>query len=77
MTSPQIIPVPAALRAEPALPTLLRRLVIMGGSYDHRGNTTAVAEWNISVDPEAAAEVSRGVFRRDPRPVRGGPLLHA
>jgi purine nucleosidase len=46
-----------ALRAEPALPTLLKRLVIMGGSYDHRGNTTAVAEWNISVDPEAAAEV--------------------
>jgi purine nucleosidase len=46
-----------ALRAEPALPTLLRRLVIMGGSYDHIGNTTAVAEWNISVDPEAAAEV--------------------
>ena len=46
-----------ALRAEPALPTLLRQLVIMGGSYDHRGNTTSVAEWNISVDPEAAAEV--------------------
>jgi purine nucleosidase len=46
-----------ALRAEPGLPTLLRRLVIMGGSYDHRGNTTPVAEWNISVDPEAAAEV--------------------
>lgn len=49
-----------ALRAEPTLPTLLRRLVIMGGSYDHRGNTTAVAEWNISVDPEAAAEVLAG-----------------
>ncbi|MBS1692288.1 MAG: nucleoside hydrolase [Actinobacteria bacterium] len=46
-----------ALRAEPALPRLLRRLVIMGGSFDYRGNTTAVAEWNISVDPEAAAEV--------------------
>jgi purine nucleosidase len=46
-----------ALRAEPTLPTLLRRLVIMGGSYDHRGNTTAVAEWNISVDPEAADTV--------------------
>ena len=46
-----------ALRAEPALPSLLRRLVIMGGSYDHRGNITPVAEWNISVDPEAAAEV--------------------
>ncbi len=46
-----------ALEAEPALPTLLRRLVVMGGSYDHRGNTTPVAEWNISVDPEAAAAV--------------------
>jgi purine nucleosidase len=46
-----------ALRAEPALPTLLRRLVIMGGAFDYRGNTTPVAEWNMSVDPEAAAEV--------------------
>jgi purine nucleosidase len=46
-----------ALRAEPALPSLVRRLVIMGGSFDYRGNTTPVAEWNISVDPEAAAEV--------------------
>ena len=46
-----------ALRAEPALPRLLRRLVIMGGSFDYRGNTTPVAEWNTSVDPEAAAEV--------------------
>ena len=46
-----------ALRSEPALPKLLRRLVIMGGAFDYRGNTTPVAEWNISVDPEAAAEV--------------------
>ena len=46
-----------ALRAEPALPKLLRRLVIMGGAFAYRGNTTPVAEWNISVDPEAAAEV--------------------
>jgi purine nucleosidase len=46
-----------ALRKEPALPRLLRRLVIMGGAFDYRGNTTPVAEWNISVDPEAAAEV--------------------
>lgn len=46
-----------ALRAEPGLPRLLRRLVIMGGSFDYRGNTTPVAEWNTSVDPEAAAEV--------------------
>ena len=46
-----------ALRKEPALPTLLRRLVIMGGAYDYRGNINPVAEWNIGVDPEAAAEV--------------------
>lgn len=49
-----------AMRREPALPTLLRRLVIMGGAFDYRGNTTPVAEWNISVDPEAAAEVFAG-----------------
>jgi purine nucleosidase len=46
-----------ALRKEPALPMLLRRLVIMGGAYDYRGNTNPVAEWNIRFDPEAAAEV--------------------
>jgi purine nucleosidase len=46
-----------ALRAEPELPRLLRRLVIMGGAFDYRGNTTPVAEWNTSVDPESAAEV--------------------
>jgi purine nucleosidase len=46
-----------ALRKEPDLPKLLRRLVIMGGAFDYKGNTTPVAEWNISVDPEAAAEV--------------------
>ena len=46
-----------ALRQEPTLPTLLRRLVIMGGAFEYRGNTTPVAEWNISVDPEAAREV--------------------
>jgi purine nucleosidase len=46
-----------ALRIEPALPTLVRRLVIMGGAYDYRGNTNPVAEWNTAFDPEAAAEV--------------------
>jgi purine nucleosidase len=49
-----------ALRIEPGLPRLLRRLVIMGGAFDYRGNTTPVSEWNISVDPEAAAEVFSG-----------------
>ena len=46
-----------AMRMEPALPRLLRRLVVMGGAFDYRGNTTPVAEWNISVDPEAGSEV--------------------
>lgn len=46
-----------ALRADPSLPRLVKRLVIMGGSFDYRGNTTPVAEWNVSVDPESAAEV--------------------
>lgn len=42
-----------ALRMEPALPTLLRRLVIMGGVFDGQGPP----EWNVRVDPDAAAEV--------------------
>lgn len=46
----------AALRAEPGLPELLARVVIMGGSFDHPGNTTPTAEWNSWVDPHAAAE---------------------
>lgn len=46
-----------ALRLEPALPTLLRRLVIMGGAFNHPGNTTPTNEWNVHVDPEAAKEV--------------------
>ena len=46
-----------ALRADPSLPRLLKRLVIMGGAFDYRGNTTPVAEWNVSVDPESVAEV--------------------
>lgn len=55
-----------ALRIEPQLPEMIRRLVIMGGSFNHRGNTTAVAEWNISVDPEAAAEVFAAWEQRIP-----------
>ncbi|MFF2550446.1 nucleoside hydrolase [Nocardia sp. NPDC058058] len=46
-----------ALRIEPELPRLLRRLVIMGGAFNHPGNTTPTNEWNVHVDPEAAKEV--------------------
>ncbi len=43
-----------ALLREPALPTLLRRWVLMGGSYRSSGNTAPTTEWNVAVDPDAA-----------------------
>jgi purine nucleosidase len=45
-----------AIRREPALVSLVRDFVIMGGSAG-RGNTTPAAEFNILADPEAAAIV--------------------
>lgn len=48
--------VAAALALAPELPSLLRSLVIMGGSA-HGGNTTPVAEFNVYADPEAAQRV--------------------
>lgn len=46
-----------ALRREPRLPWLLRKVVIMGGAFYYQGNTTPTAEWNSHVDPHAAKEV--------------------
>ena len=46
-----------AVLREPELPYLLRRLVIMGGSYRSPGNTAPTTEWNVNVDPEAAKVV--------------------
>jgi purine nucleosidase len=43
-----------AVLCEPELPRLLRRVVIMGGSYRSAGNTAPTTEWNVNVDPEAA-----------------------
>jgi purine nucleosidase len=45
-----------ALRREPRLARLAREVVLMGGSYT-RGNLTPAAEFNVAVDPEAAAIV--------------------
>lgn len=45
-----------AVRREPRLAGWVRDFVIMGGSAG-RGNTTPAAEFNIAVDPEAAAIV--------------------
>ncbi|MDN5726793.1 MAG: nucleoside hydrolase [Propionibacteriales bacterium] len=43
-----------AVKRDPELPRLLRRLVIMGGTFHHPGNTTPTTEWNVAVDPDAA-----------------------
>src|SRR3954471_1435967 len=43
-----------ALLREPALPSLLKGWVLMGGAYRHPGNTSPTTEWNIHCDPEAA-----------------------
>jgi purine nucleosidase len=49
-----------ALVREPELPTLLRGLVMMAGSYRSAGNTAPTTEWNVAVDPEAMQVVLRG-----------------
>jgi purine nucleosidase len=46
-----------ALEREPDLPSLLKRLVFMGGAFRVPGNTTPTTEWNIHCDPEAARRV--------------------
>lgn len=46
-----------ALERDPALVERFDRIVIMGGAFDHPGNTTARAEWNTWCDPDAAAAV--------------------
>lgn len=51
-----------ALNVLPELPALLRRLVVMGGSFFNRGNVTPHAEYNIWADPEAAQQVFARAF---------------
>jgi purine nucleosidase len=43
-----------AFTRAPAIRENVREIVMMGGAYFQRGNTTPVAEFNIYVDPEAA-----------------------
>ncbi|HWC84160.1 MAG TPA: nucleoside hydrolase [Pseudonocardiaceae bacterium] len=45
-----------AIRREPRIVSRVREVVLMGGAYT-RGNVTPAAEFNIAVDPEAAAAV--------------------
>ena len=46
-----------ALRQEPNIKSAIHSIVLMGGAMREAGNVTPSAEFNIYVDPEAAAEV--------------------
>ncbi|MDO5606656.1 MAG: nucleoside hydrolase [Paracoccus sp. (in: a-proteobacteria)] len=46
-----------AFARAPDIVQRVRRIVLMGGAYFEVGNTTPAAEFNIYVDPEAAAAV--------------------
>jgi len=62
-----------ALEIEPELPRLLRRLHIMGGAINHRGNTAPTTEWNVAVDPDAAQR-TLAAFSAAPQPPVLAPL---
>ncbi|MFT3863821.1 MAG: nucleoside hydrolase [Solirubrobacterales bacterium] len=49
--------VAAAIASDPSIVDCFSSVVAMAGSADLPGNTTAVAEYNVVVDPEAAAAV--------------------
>jgi inosine-uridine nucleoside N-ribohydrolase len=51
-----------ALLLEPRLVDWVARLVIMGGAFFERGNVDEASEFNIHVDPDAAARVARAGF---------------
>ena len=61
-----------AVRREPELPQLLRRLVVMGGAFEYSGNTTPTAEFNVVVDPEAARVVLDAFSSASRKPVLCG-----
>ena len=46
-----------AMLKEPRLAGHLKEIVLMGGAFSEGGNVTPAAEFNIYVDPEAAARV--------------------
>ncbi|QBI19490.1 hypothetical protein ER308_07940 [Egibacter rhizosphaerae] len=51
--------VAAALTRDPGLAQRLAGVYVMGGAADHFGNVSAVAEFNVWADPEAAAVLLR------------------
>jgi purine nucleosidase len=61
-----------AVLREPELPRLLKRTVIMGGSYRSNGNTAPTTEWNVNSDPESAKIVFDGWAAAGCRPIALG-----
>lgn len=49
--------VATAFRRAPDIVSRVQQIVLMGGAYFEVGNVTPAAEFNVYVDPEAAAEV--------------------
>ena len=43
-----------AITLEPELPALIKRVWLMGGTSEGKGNQTPAAEFNFHCDPEAA-----------------------
>ncbi|MFT4123241.1 MAG: nucleoside hydrolase [Microbacteriaceae bacterium] len=52
-----------AVARDPGFAGRVRRLLVMGGSVNGRGNITPAAEYNVYVDPEAAQAVVGAGFR--------------
>lgn len=53
-----------AFLKDPKLPSLIRQIVMMGGAINVPGNKNRVAEFNMSVDPEAADIVLRANVKK-------------
>lgn len=53
-----------ALRRAPEIASRIHQLIFMGGGYFEGGNMTPAAEYNILVDPEAAAIVLASGIRK-------------
>ena len=53
----------AAIRMDPDIVPLIKRIVYMGGSFFKPGNVTPSAEFNWWIDPEAAQIVVRAPFK--------------
>jgi len=63
-----------ALALEPRLPSLVKGLIVMGGTFDHPGNTSPLSEANFNHDAAAAAAVCSAWGTKAPSPFVLAPL---